>query len=159
MARRSGMKQDLGLLILRAVTGVIFVAHGWPKLTDGASGTAQFLGQIGVPVPGVSAWLVTLLEFFGGLGLILGAFVTVLSALFIVHMTMGILLVHLAQGFYVVGPGQGGMEFNLLLIASLLTLILVGAGKPAVDEMLGGREAEAPGTSAHRTETGTGKAG
>lgn len=159
MARQSSVRQDLGLLILRAITGVIFVAHGWPKLADGASGAAQMFGQLGVPVPGGSAWLVTLLEFFGGLALIAGAFVALVSALFIVHMTMGILLVHLAQGFYVVGPGQGGVEFNLLLIGSLLTLILVGAGKPAVDAMIGGRAGDAAEADAPRPAAGRGTTG
>lgn len=134
MARQLGMKQNVGLLVLRGITGVIFVAHGWPKLASGASGTAQFLGQLGVPAPAAAAWLVTVLEFFGGIALIAGAFVVLLSSLFIVHMALGIALVHLSNGFYVVGPGQGGVEFNLLLIASLLTLILVGSGAPAVDE-------------------------
>lgn len=52
MAQHGGKKQDVALLILRAVVGIIFVAHGWPKLMDGASGTAQFFGQAGIPVPG-----------------------------------------------------------------------------------------------------------
>lgn len=83
-------------------------------------------------------------EFGGGVALILGLFVSLLSILFIVHMTTGILLVHLAQGWYVVGPGQGGMEFNVLLIASLLALLLVGPGRPSVDEALKARRARAP---------------
>lgn len=43
-------------------------------------------------------------------------------------MATGIALVHAPNGFYVIGPGQGGYEFNLLLIAVLLTLILAGPG-------------------------------
>lgn len=155
MARQAGRVQDVGLLILRAVVGVIFVAHGWPKLMNGASGTAQFFGQVGIPLPGLSAWIVTLLEVLGGLALVAGAFVAVVSALLVVHMTLGILLVHLPNGFYVVGPGQGGVEFNLLLIASLLTLILVGSGTPSVDAMRTGRGA--PGAAGAPTEgAGTG---
>lgn len=159
MVRRTGTMHDTALLILRVVTGVIFVAHGWPKLANGASGTAQFFGQLGIPVPGVSAWLITLLEFFGGLALIAGAFVSVVAVLFMIHMTAGIFLVHLSQGFYVVGPGQGGVEFNLLLIASLLTLVLAGPGAPAVDRMLAGRVSEAGEVGEPRTGVGVGRTG
>lgn len=139
--------REVGLLIQRIVVGAIFAAHGWPKLADGAAGTTAFFGQLGVPLPGASAWLITILEFFGGLALIAGAMVGILSILLIVHMLTGIFLVHLPQGFYVIGPGQGGMELNLLLIAALLTLILAGPGRPAVDARLRGGEAEPPGTA------------
>ena len=43
-------------------------------------------------------------------------------------MTAGIFLIHLQNGFYVIGPGQGGVEFNLLLIAALLTVLFAGPG-------------------------------
>lgn len=144
---------DVGLLILRVTVGLIFLTHGWPKLMNGASGTAEFFGQLGIPAPGISAWFITLLEFGGGLALILGAFVSILSVLFILHMTIGIFLVHLSNGWYVIGPGQGGAEFNVLLIASLLVFILAGSGRPTVDDVLSGR-AGGTGTPPAGTETG-----
>ncbi|MFP3949425.1 MAG: DoxX family protein [Gemmatimonadota bacterium] len=146
---------DAGLLILRVSVGLIFLTHGWPKLMNGASETAEFFGQLGIPAPGVSAWFITLLEFAGGLALVLGAFVSILSVLFILHMTAGIFLVHLANGWYVIGPGQGGSEFNVLLIASLLLFILAGSGRPAVDDVISARRAGAGAPSAG-TETGSG---
>lgn len=145
MAQRTGKSVEPGLLILRLVVGVVFVTHGWPKLLDGAAGTSQFFAQLGIPLPGVTAWLITLLEFFGGLALIAGLFVTLVSALFIVHMAVGIILVHLPMGWYVIGPGQGGVEFNVLLIASLLALVLTGPGRPAVDHLLARRAAAGRG--------------
>lgn len=123
-----------GLAILRVVTGLIFVMHGYPKLFGGIEGTAGFLGSVGVPVPTVAAWFVALLETFGGLALILGLFVAPVAILFAIHMLTGIVLVHAANGFYVVGPGQGGVEFNLLLIASMLALVLAGPGAASLDE-------------------------
>lgn len=148
-------RTDVALLILRITVGLIFLTHGWPKLTNGASGTAEFFGQLGIPAPGISAWFITLLEFGGGLALILGALVSILSVLFILHMTIGIFLVHLSNGWYVIGPGQGGSEFNVLLIACLLVFILAGPGRPTVDEVLSGRGA-GPDAPPAGTETGTG---
>lgn len=141
-----GPNPSLGLAILRVVIGVIFVAHGAHKLFEtGVPPTAEFLGSLGVPAAAAAAWLVTLLEFVGGLSLIVGFLVTPVSLLFCIHMLTGIVLVHAANGFYVIGPGQGGIEFNLLLIAGLLALILAGPGMAALDSRAGGGEAGAPG--------------
>ena len=123
-----GRNPGLGLAILRVVIGLIFVMHGAPKLAGGIEGTAVFLGSIGIPLSGVAAWGIALAETLGGACLIAGLFVTPFSLLLAAHMVAGIFLVHLANGFYVVGPGQGGYEFNLLLIAALQTLVLAGSG-------------------------------
>lgn len=121
-------KAAIGLAILRIVVGVTYILHGWPKLMEGSRGTSEFLGQLGFPVPVAWAWLVTLLETVGGLLLILGLFVTPIALLFIIEMLVGIVLVHAPNGWYVIGPGQGGVELNVLLIAALLVLILTGPG-------------------------------
>lgn len=137
--RSEGANPPVGLAILRVVIGVVFVAHGAPKLFGGGvEGLTQLLGQLGVPLTGLTAWVVTLLEFFGGLALIVGFLVVPVALLLSFHMLMGIVLVHAPNGFYVVGPGQGGIEFNLLLIAGLLTLVLAGPGFAALDARRGG---------------------
>lgn len=125
-------RASAGLAILRLTVGVIFLSHGIPKLLGGIPGTADFLGQVGVPAPGLAAWAVALLEVGGGLLLILGLLVVPVAILFVIHMALGIVLVHLAQGWYVVGPGQGGAEFNTLLIAASVALALGGPGLWAV---------------------------
>lgn len=144
--RHEGANPPVGLAILRVVIGVVFVAHGAPKLFGGGvEGLAQTLGQLGVPLAAASAWLVTLLEFFGGLALIVGFLVTPIALLLSFHMLMGIVLVHASAGFYVLGSQAqhppGGIEFNLLLIAGLLTLMLAGPGFAALDGRRGRPEA------------------
>ena len=129
-----GVNPDLGLAILRVVVGVIFVAHGAPAVFGGMEGTAAFLGSLGVPVPIVAAWTIKLLEFVGGMSLIVGFLVTPVALLLATHMMVGIVLVHAARGFYVVGPdANSGIEFNLLLIAALLMLVFGGPGLAAMD--------------------------
>ena len=128
-----GRNPGLGLFILRVVIGLIFVMHGWPKLAGGIPDTATFLGSLGVPLAGVAAWGIALLETLGGACLIIGVFVTPVALLLAAHMLAGIFLVHLANGFYVVGPGQGGIEFNLLLVAGMLVLLLAGSGIAALE--------------------------
>jgi putative oxidoreductase len=125
--------RELGLAILRVVLGVVYVTHGLPKLMGGAAATAGYLGQLGFPVPALFAWIVALLETFGGLALIAGFLVRPVALLFVVEMSLGILLVHAKVGWYVIGPGTGGAEFNTVLIAALLALVLAGPGLASVD--------------------------
>lgn len=129
-----GPNPALGLAILRVVIGVIFVAHGAHKLfVSGVPPIADFFGSIGIPAAAAAAWLVTLLEFVGGLALVVGFMVTPVSLLFCVHMLTGLVLVHAPNGFWVIGPGQGGIEFNLALIAGLLALVFAGPGLASLD--------------------------
>ncbi|MFW6088229.1 MAG: DoxX family protein [Gemmatimonadota bacterium] len=130
---KNGMNPELGLTILRVVLGVVFIAHGLPKLTGGIEGTAQFFGQLGIPAPLVAAWFIALLETLGGIALLIGLFVTPVALLLTAHMLTGLILVHASNGFYVIGPGTGGIEFNLVLAASLLAMVFCGPGLAAID--------------------------
>ena len=59
---------------------------------------------------------------------------TPIALLLATHMMAGIVLVHAANGFYVLGPKANfGIEFNLLLVASLLMLVFGGPGLAAMD--------------------------
>ena len=134
MAARS--RPGWGLLILRLVVGFIFLMHGLAKvrggLAAGAAEVSQRFAGLEIPSPELAAWGVILLELVGGVALMLGVFTSLWNVLFIIHMTAGILYVHGANGFFVVGPGQNGMEYNLLLVAANLCLLLAGAGALAV---------------------------
>jgi uncharacterized membrane protein YphA (DoxX/SURF4 family) len=126
----------LGQMILRVVLGLIFVAHGGAKFLGGVGGTVVFFGSLGIPLPFVAAWVITLLEFVGGMFLIVGLFVVPTAILLAVHMLAGIILDQIPN-FFVIGPdAAGGYEFNLLLIAGLLSLLLGGPGLAAVDSRM-----------------------
>jgi putative oxidoreductase len=129
---KRGMNPELGLAILRIVLGFIFVAHGWPKVGS-IEGTAGFLGGIGIPLPAIAAWAVTILELGGGILLLAGFLVTPVALLLTAHMLLGIIMVHAANGFYVLDQGSGGIEFNLLLAASSMMLVFGGPGLAALD--------------------------
>jgi putative oxidoreductase len=140
------------LLPLRLMIGYGFMAHGWAKLSRGPDGFAKLLGQIGAPLPEVTAWVSTLTELLGGLAILVGAFVAVVSVPLIVMMLVAMFTVHLRYGFSAIntigltagGPqfGPPGYEVNLLYIAGLLTLILGGAGAVSIDRLLARRKRE-----------------
>src|SRR5215468_5770540 len=137
-------------LPLRLVIGYGFVAHGWAKLSRGPAGFAKLLEQIGAPLPEATAWVSTFIEVLGGLAILAGAFVAVVSIPLIVMMLVATFTVHLRYGFSAIntigltadGPqfGPPGYEVNLLYVAGLLALILQGAGPFSIDSLLAGRQ-------------------
>jgi putative oxidoreductase len=125
------------------------MAHGWAKLNRGLAAFAELLKQAHVPLPLANAWLVTFLEIFGGLALLIGAFVPIVSIPLILSMLGAMFTVNIKYGFSAVntigltpeGPklGPPGYEINLLYIAGLVALILGGAGPLSIDALLSSR--------------------
>jgi putative oxidoreductase len=120
--------------------GIGFVYHGWLKVFSpgGHQLFAGMLGNLGLPAPEFTAWLVAWVEILGGIALIVGAFVTIASVVLIVDMLVAMFTVHLPNGFNFVniismgkqGPvfGMPGAEVNLLYIAGLIALLMSGPG-------------------------------
>ncbi len=148
------MVRDLGLLALRVIVGGLFVAHGYPKLFGGQgrrvspalvrflgsgfvqavergspSGFAPAVERLGLPEPMVFAWLVSCLEFVGGIMLAIGWLTRVTAFLLAIEMTVAIVKVHWRHGLI----GQGGFEFPLSMLGSCLALIGAGPGRLSVD--------------------------
>jgi putative oxidoreductase len=139
-------------LPLRLMIGYGFVAHGWAKLSRGPAGFSRLLEQIGAPLPEATAWVSVFIEILGGLAILAGAFVAIVSVPLIVMMLVAMFTVHLRYGFSAIntigltadGPqfGPPGYEVNLLYIAVLLALILAGAGPFSIDRLLARRKRE-----------------
>lgn len=137
------------LLPLRLIVGYGFMAHGIAKWSRGPEHFGQLLHQIGIPLPVATAWIVTLLEVFGGLAILLGVFVALASIPLIASMLVAMFTVQLPYGFSSVntigltdsGPvfGPPGYEINLLYIACLVALALLGAGPLSVGRWLAAR--------------------
>jgi putative oxidoreductase len=136
LLRTSSGQTDLGLTILRVIAGIIFAAHGGQKLfVYGFEGVTGAFTQMGAPLPGITGPLVALLEFFGGIALVVGL-LTRLAGLGLSGVMIGALvLVHLPAGFFL----PNGYEFVLILLGAALTLAVTGAGKYSVDALLATR--------------------
>ncbi len=145
---------SLGLFLLRAVVGAIMMAHGYPKLfggkgkseqipaeateplgeafteaveRGGIEQTAGMMEQLGIPNPEASAWAVALVEFGGGLLLVLGWMTRPAALAILFSQLVAINKVHAREGLV------SGYEFNAALIGATGCLALAGPGKLSVD--------------------------
>lgn len=138
------MRTHLAQLVARLVLAIGFLLDGIPRLS--ASGHYAFsalLRDIGIPAPGVMAWLGAGVEIMLALAVLLGAYVTVagfvmlaamLVLLFRVHMTSGFSFAH-APGLSAQVPPFTGPAYEVIALYCAVALIVVlgGAGKLSVD--------------------------
>ena len=112
-----------GPLPIRIVAGITFTAHGLPKF-ENIAGTQGF-GSVGLPPE--LAIPIGLLEVIGGIFLLVGVVTRIAAALLIIDMIGAIFLVKISKGFV------GGYEFELLLMAICIGLLLTGPGRISIE--------------------------
>ena len=118
--------QACGLTVLRVTVGIVFLVHGYQKLFHmGFHGVAGMFQHMGIPLPFVSAVVVTLVEFIGGILLIAGIWTRLAAAALAMDMLVAILAVHLKHGF---NAQNGGYEYPLTLLAATVCLAMSGGG-------------------------------
>ncbi len=129
---------DLALLAIRIVVGVIFVAHGGQKMWGwfGGPGLQGMVGFLGVPL----GYLVSIGEFFGGLGLLFGFLSRFSAASLIVIMIGAIVNVHGRNGFFLgAGPdtkmAEAGFEYCFALIGLLAPILIAGPGSVSITHL------------------------
>ncbi|HZG59912.1 MAG TPA: DoxX family protein [Anoxybacillus sp.] len=131
---------SLGLLLIRLVVGITFMGHGAQKLFGwfgghGIKGTGGFFESIGIK-PGVTmAILAGLAEFVGGALFALGLFTPVAALLIAASMVVAIVKVHGPNGYWIT---QNGFEYNLMLIAVAIGVLLIGPGQYSLDAVIFG---------------------
>lgn len=119
------------LLLLRLAIGSIFIAHGAQKLfVYGFAGTSGSFAEMGVPFSDVTGPVVGLVEFVGGIAVVLGIATRVFSLALTLDMVVAIFLVHLPFGIF---AADGGYELPLALIGGALALAIAGAGRISID--------------------------
>ncbi|MDP3764572.1 MAG: DoxX family protein [bacterium] len=116
--------QNLVLFVARLVLGVTFVLHGWPKIKN-PMGMAEWLKSMRFPMPALLSVIVAVVEFFGGLAVLLGVY-TQLPALLI---SFNMLIATLVRKIANKDKWVGGYELDLSLLALALLIALYGPGE------------------------------
>ncbi len=111
------------LFVQRVLLSGMIAAHGWARwLADGVEPFGAWLDAQGFPFGLAIAYAVTAIEILGTPLLAAGRFALYLCTTYAAIYTMGILLVHAPEGWFVVGLGRNGMEYSVLLITCLLSV-------------------------------------
>jgi putative oxidoreductase len=115
-------------LILRVAMAAVLFAHSIPTLLNGTVNAfgSEYLNTIGFAPVGVPlAWAIKLSHVVCAVLLLLNRYVLWASVVTIAVLFMGIVLVHFQHGWFVVGGGTNGIEFNVVLISVLAYLALI----------------------------------
>jgi uncharacterized membrane protein YphA (DoxX/SURF4 family) len=118
------------IFILRAVVGLVFIAHGWPKIKNIKESQANFV-NMGFKPGALWGTVVAILEFFGGLAIFLGFYTQAIAILIAFEMAIAaIWKIRKGQGFV------SGYELDVLLIAAALALATLGSGAYALEYLI-----------------------
>ena len=144
-------------LPLRLIVGYGFLAHGYAKLARGPDVFVGILHAMGMPFAFLLGWATILIELIGGLLILLGALVPLVSVPMMIVLLVAIFTVHLSNGFSSIKLiaydasgahfGQPGYETDLLYLAALLALCLGGAGPFSLDGYLNARRTSTAATT------------
>lgn len=120
-------------LPLRLVLGIGMMQAGYPKLfiPAGRENIAHLLAELGIPLPQIMGYVVGLVEFVGGLAILLGLLLVVAAGLNAISITTLLILSFIRGGMPQPLPGGDPFpDFRLavLILTGMLTLVLLGMG-------------------------------
>lgn len=134
------------LIPIRLIVGYAFIAHGYSKLVEGPKHFAEILHVLGIPMPQLMAWVTIVVEFVGGLGVLLGTFVLWISVPLAAILLVSIFTVLLPYGFLSIKLqaaasnriqlGTPGYEVDLVYLGCLAALVLGGTGPLSLDHLI-----------------------
>lgn len=123
------MTNNLLLLVGRILLAVIFILGGFSKLTN-IGGTAGYFGSLGLPLPAVTAVIVGLWEFLGGLAVLIGFKTRIAAALLALFSVASALIAHFD---FADQMQMTQLMKNFALAGGFLALAAAGAGALSVD--------------------------
>jgi len=122
-------------LLVRVWVGANYVAHGYPKLQrKGMEQAAQWMKSMGIP--SFAALLASILEFFGGILLIVGLIVPIVALFFAIEMiSTAILRKTKMKAAYIWGQNTYELDITYLLLT--VVLFVLGSGAFSIDQLVG----------------------
>ena len=123
------------MLIARVLLGAIFVLSGYGKITDVGTFAAGLARQ-GVPMPEVMGWVGAIVEFFGGIAVVIGLRIRYAALLMILFVIIATAISHRYWEFTDAVARRGQtvqFQKNITIIGGLIALFVAGAGKLALD--------------------------
>lgn len=119
-------RTERAFAVIRIAVALLIFIHGAARIAaGGVAPFGEWLETRGFPMGIAWAWAVTVYELAAPVLIILRRFVSLLCLGHAGILALGMVLVHLPSGWFVVGLGRNGMEYSALLIVCLLVLAFV----------------------------------
>jgi putative oxidoreductase len=121
-------------LLVRVVVGGTLMIHGYPKLKSKEQ-SVNWMKSMGLP--GSTAIMAAVLEFFGGLFLLLGIIVPIVAALFAIQFVSIVIMKKTKMKAAYVATGKPSYEIDVVYLLFSIILIVLGAGALSIDKLIG----------------------
>ncbi len=123
---------DIPLLLMRLILAYGFYGPAMMKWRN-MKGIIDWFDSMGIPFPGLNAYLSATTEILGVVLLTLGIGVRLITVPLMIVMLVAIFSVHINNGFE---AGANGFEIPLYYLIMLFTLFVYGPGKISVQYFL-----------------------
>ena len=122
-------------LVVRIWVGANMMIHGYSKLRNMKQAAEETKQTLGIPVG--ATYTATILEFFGGLFLIIGLIVPIVGLLFAIFMIANAIMKKRKMNASYIDPGKASYEIDITYLIISIILIVLGAGALSVDSTIG----------------------
>lgn len=121
-------------LLIRVLVGGTMMIHGYPKVKSSEQ-SVNWMKSMGIP--GGTAVLAAILEFFGGLFLVIGLIVPIVAILFAIEFASITVMKKIKMKASYVAPGKPSYEIDVVYLLFSIILIVLGAGALSLDGLIG----------------------
>ncbi len=123
-------------LLLRLFLGISLILHGYPKVRGGWRQSGQWMASMGVPAG--TAVLVTIVEFFGGILLVIGLIVPVVGIFAALQFAsiIAVKMTKMKAHYISMEPGKPSFEIDAFYLAVAIALVVLGAGALSLDGLI-----------------------
>ena len=121
-------------LVVRIWVGTNMMIHGYSKLRNMKQAAEETKQTLGIPVG--ATYTATILEFFGGLLLIIGLIVPIVGLFFAIFMIANVIMKKRRMNAAYIAPGKASYEIDITYLILSIILIVLGAGTLSVDSVI-----------------------
>ena len=123
-------------IMARVWLGANMMVHGYPKIRNMKKTAEQMKQAWGVPA--IATYVATILEFFGGIFLIIGLIVPFVAIFFAIFMVANIIMKKTRMKVaYIAAPDKPSYEIDVTYLIISLILVVLGGGALSVDSLIG----------------------
>lgn len=121
-------------LVTRIWVGSNMMIHGYPKLRNLKQAAEETKQTLGIPIG--ATYTATILEFFGGLFLIIGLIVPIVGLFFAIFMIANVIMKRTRMNAAYIATGKASYEIDITYLILSIILIVLGAGALSVDSVI-----------------------